>query len=64
MDGGAMTEQEAHALTQLLQRTPLTAAEALWVSGLIQRVTKKEEKPPAPSNGKQTTEKLSEPITT
>jgi len=40
-----MTEQEAHALAQLLQRTPLTAAEALWVSGLIQRLTVKEEKP-------------------
>lgn len=34
-----MTEQEAAALVQLLQRTPLTQAEALWVQALIERLT-------------------------
>lgn len=32
-----MTEQELQALVQLLNRTPMTQAERLWVQGLIQR---------------------------
>lgn len=34
-----MTEQEAAAFVQLLQRMLLTQAEALWVMGLIERLT-------------------------
>jgi hypothetical protein len=33
-----MTEQEAQALIQLLQRTPMTTAETLWVSALLDRL--------------------------
>jgi hypothetical protein len=33
-----MTEDEIKALIQLLQRTPLTQAEALWVQALIERL--------------------------
>jgi hypothetical protein len=40
-----MTEAEARALTQLLQRTPMTQAEALWVQTLIERLIVKPEPP-------------------
>jgi hypothetical protein len=33
-----MTEQEAQALIQLLQRTPMTTAETLWISDLLDRL--------------------------
>jgi len=32
-----MTEQEIHALVELLNRVPLTQAERLWLQALIQR---------------------------
>lgn len=32
-----MTEQEIQALVELLNRTPMTQAERLWVQALIQR---------------------------
>lgn len=33
-----MTEQEINALTQLLQRLPMTLAEAMWVNALLERL--------------------------
>lgn len=38
-----MTEHEAQALIQLLQRTPMTAAESLWCQQLIDRLTRQED---------------------
>jgi hypothetical protein len=34
-----ITEAEINALVQLLHRTPLTQAEALWVRALLDRLT-------------------------
>jgi hypothetical protein len=38
-----MTEQEAQALIQLLQRIPMTTAETLWVSTLLDRLRQRPE---------------------
>lgn len=41
-----MTQEELNALVVILNRTPMTPGEALWVQALIERLRVKQ--PPAP----------------
>ena len=39
-----MTQDEINALVELLNRLPMTMAERLWVSNLLQRLSQPDEK--------------------